>query len=453
MEAAALGAALTLTGAHVTYLDANLNLRADCDPRAQNGKFDDPDVAASWKDKLKKALVANSFTRPLLLLRGIVADQLKLRRLLKKLQPAAIVIFDDRRAGPDLIIRRLAEKLRVPTVLAPFAISSVESDVFARREKSSQQIRSRRWRLAKGWIKRHWPGQIHSDPAAGDLLFFEPLETLVLGLCGVLPKNPWLLGGSSPEVICVTGQDHRAYLVAGGVDPGRIVMTGQPSLDRLMMTKDTRIQLHDELCTQYNLPPNAPFVICAVPQHAEHGMADWTQHRQHTDELFSALKAAGASVLLSLHPKSRRSDYAAVASKYGLPIAQQPLIELLPAADLLVATFSSTIQWAIGLGIPAMVIDAIGSEYRLYEDLPGVVVLRSHSVLAAELTRFVKDPPARREITEATKRGATRVGQIDGRASARVADAIKAVIAGSVTASGRNPLSGAMADAKRSASA
>jgi hypothetical protein len=112
-----------------------------------------------------------------------------------------------------------------------------------------------------------------------------------------------------------------------------------------------------------------------------------------------------------------------------LPIIQERLASVLPAADLLVGTFSSTVAWAVGLGIPALVVDAIGSNFQLYRNVEGVVVVDSHADLQRELVRFVRQPERRRTLAQATAAGAARLGALDGRASERVVAAVAQAVA------------------------
>jgi hypothetical protein len=163
-------------------------------------------------------------------------------------------------------------------------------------------------------------------------------------------------------------------------------------------------------------------------------MASWNEHWRATDELFAALASSGAAALLSLHPKSNREDYAKAAGRHGLAILDEPLSAVLPAADLLVATFSSTVRWAIGLGIPAFVVDAIETNYELYNDLPGVTIFNDHNALGRDLRDFVASADIRALHVVAAKRGAERVGLCDGGASERVVSAIAAAVSARRTA-------------------
>lgn len=417
-EALAVGRRLgDREGVRVRYLDARLVLR-DCltsPARTNAGR------APRLIDRIRELLLRSSFTRALLLLRGLLADRARLRRMLTDAAPDAVVIYDDRRARPDLVLRQVARDHGIPVVMVPFAVSSIEADILMRRENALLRLDARPSLRLKNFVSRRWPGQVARDGCRA-MLFFEPLETCALALLGLLPARPWVIGGSDPDMICALGIDHCDYLLAGGVAPERIGITGQPSLDSVGRICPS--VLRAKLQARYSLDPQAPTVLCAVPQYGEHRMATWERHWQLTEELFSTLTGSGATVLLSLHPKSLQSDYTHVATRHGLTIIDERLNEVLPAVDLLVAGFSSTVRWAIGLGIPAFIVDAVGTEYGLYSDLPGVTIMPNHQSLAEKLRHFLNDHEARARHIAAAKEGASRVGRLDGQASERVARTI-----------------------------
>ena len=121
-----------------------------------------------------------------------------------------------------------------------------------------------------------------------------------------------------------------------------------------------------------------------------------TEHERMTRKLFADLRATGASVLISLHPRSRRGDYQEMADGCGARIAESPLLELLPAADLFVATHSSTVRWAILLKTPIIVLDdfGIGSNGMFGENSLTFVTDRATVKNEAERLLAVSTSPA-----------------------------------------------------------
>jgi CDP-Glycerol:Poly(glycerophosphate) glycerophosphotransferase len=429
-EAIAVGTELGCVGKHpVRYLDARLKWDNELKQFGAAQSMSAAPLTAKLVGHLRALLLASPLGRSVVLLRGVLSDRAKLRAIMAAERPRAVVIFDDRRVRPDLVVRNVADEYGVSVVLVPFAASSVEADVYARRLKRACHVDVGPWRWLKRQLAKYWPEQVHQDATVGRLLFFEPLETITLALTGLLSARPWVLGGSNPDVACAFNDDHRKYLIAGGVRAETIVVTGQPSLDALAVAGASGDDLRSQLRDRYRLPADRPLVICCVPQHAEHHLVSWERHREMTEELFSALVGSGASVLLSLHPKSRLENYADAAARHGLPIIAEQLVKVLPAADLLVAAFSSTVAWAIGLGLPAVVVDALGSNYRLFRDVPGVTVVEDHAALGNVLGGFVRDDTIRAQLRRQAELGAARVGRLDGGASQRVAQAIELAIA------------------------
>jgi len=420
-EASAISRALSAAGHRVSLLCQDASAAA---PSAPAGGRNRGRRWPSFKDMIAWSR-ERDVLRALALFAKIGASRRALRDRFAALQPDAIVIFDDRRVIPDLVARFLAKELGIPTVIAPFAVSTVEADAHMRKGSARLAIEQPPMRWLKRLIARSWPSQI--EAAVGTpMLFYGPWETLMLALRGMLPTRPWVLGGSGPEIVCAAGQDHRDYLLRGGVAPPSIAVTGYASLDEM---KEVRPGLRDVLSSSYGLPRDRPLVVCAVPQHGEHGMVSWDRHMTMTEDLFASLAGAPAAVLLSLHPKSRLGDYEAAAARHCLPILQERLAQVLPAADLLVATFSSTVGWAIGLGIPAIVVDGMGAGFTLYRDLPGVLRVESHVELADALKRTLRTPAALDDLRRAAAASAARVVLLDGKAGQRIVGAVEAAAA------------------------
>jgi hypothetical protein len=365
--------------------------------------------------------------------RAVQASERRISAALERERPAALVIFDDRRLQPDGVALRLAKVRRTPVILAPYAASSREARRFVRRGDLRYAAPPMQCRMLNRLAARRHPEQV-----ADGMLFYPALETLILGGMGKLPSCPWVLGASGPDVVCALGADHRDQLLNEGVRADRIVVTGQATTDTLAIDAAARARLRDRLRAQYRLPTDRPILVCAVPQQGEHGMTSWDRHRILTAELFRALQESGAGVLLSLHPKSRREDYLALSSTHGLEIADERLSELLAAADLFVASFSTTVRWAIGLGIPAFVIDnlnRVNRGYQMYRSVPGVTIVGDHGTLGTMLRNLVADPTKLAVSQTAAAEGMRSLGKVDGRSAARISN----VIAQSIAIEGQSP--------------
>ena len=355
-------------------------------------------------------------------------EERRIQRAVTPIERGAVIVADDRRVSPDLIAVSVARRRGLASVVAPFAISSPEANLFMRQRSNVAVKGPRTSRQIETLIERAWPGQVLQSPHGERSLFYSAWDTVAIAAFGLLPKNPWVMGGSGVDLVCALGGDHRDYLLAGGISEKNIAVTGQPSTDQLALPPERVDRLRSEYTKRYGFVDRRPIAVCAVPQFAEHGIVSWQQHSSVISRLFSALSEAPVSVLLSLHPRSDRASYIDAARRFGLAIAEERIIDLLPVADIFVATYSSTVRWAVGLGIPAFVVDPIGLNYTLYDKLPGVSIFKSLSQLTVSLKEFSGEQMYRHSLEAAAQRGASCVGRIDGQAGERFSSAVQEVI-------------------------
>lgn len=213
---------------------------------------------------------------------------------------------------------------------------------------------------------------------------------------------------------------HRMF-IEQGVPEEKLVVTGKASLDQVFeaMQPASRSRIREEL----GIPPERRVLLCAVPQTAEHGTMSWTQHWQETQFLLATFaRLNGVSVVLSLHPKSKPSDYRPFAERYGAILGKRRVYELLPNCDVFVAGFSSTVMQAVGLGKPAVVVDFFGLGFPAYEDLSGVIILRSRDKLRSTLVRLFSDAEYYSVLAEAQRQRASDWVLLDGKCTERIAE-------------------------------
>jgi len=161
-----------------------------------------------------------------------------------------------------------------------------------------------------------------------------------------------------------------------------------------------------------------------VPQAGEHALVDWERHMELTATLFRALGASGGNVLLSLHPRSRPETYAALARESGCCLLEERLSGVLAVADIFVASYSSTVRWALLMGIPTIMIDLLGFGYEQFAGLPGSVVTRDATELRRVLQKLIADTGERDRMGREAAAQAAGREIFDGRVCARIIEAL-----------------------------
>lgn len=382
----------------------------------------------SLKEKIRNRVKKSEFLMALILLRGINQDKRRINRLFDHYRPKLLIIFDDRFIRPNLVILHQAEQRNIPVLLVPVAQNSLEgADYKIRSDDRTYFLSSSPNRWIKRFLYHFYPMQFYSPGQGQQLCFFKPIEIMVLLICKMLPQNPWIWGGSGFITHCCSlGTNHYNYMIGGGVEPSLVSITGQPSIDTLFKSDNERGALREKLNKDYCLDEKQKLIICAVPQYAEHGLLDWHTHKKLTEELFSILAASDNNILLSLHPKSNISTYKELAVQYNLPILTERISQVLAAADLLIATNSSVVAWAVGASIPAIVIDPLKMD-DLYDGFESIIKLDNHEELSQKIRSVlqIEELTRLRAITEIE---APMLGCYDGQNTARIIQQIEKMV-------------------------
>jgi hypothetical protein len=361
-------------------------------------------------------------------MRDIAADYTRKIReadaLLERESVAALILIGDRQVGWETVLIKIANQRDIPSLIVPFAVSAPEISARLRLKQRRYGMQSLSNRVA-GTLFPHWVYK-HEGKR---LLFFPGIQAVVAWILGIMVENPWSLGGGEATRMAVESPHLRRMFVEQGVPEEKLVVTGKPSVDQTyeaMQPANQRI-IREEL----GIPQAGQVLLCAVPQLAEHLLMPWPQHWQEIEFLLATFdQLKNVSVVLSLHPKSNPSDYKPLADRYAATLAKRRIYELRPACDVFVATFSSTVMQAIGIGKPAVLVDFYGLDYTFYDDAPGVIVLRSRDQLESTLTRLFSDPQYYDRLAEAQRQQASEWILLDGKCTERVVGELYGLIEG-----------------------
>ena len=86
-----------------------------------------------------------------------------------------------------------------------------------------------------------------------------------------------------------------------------------------------------------------------------------------------------------------KEKYKFLEKKYNCLIFDENLAEVLPIADLFLATFSSTVAWSIICGIKTVIIDFYELNFKMYDFLTSVKKIDNKDAFVPELMDFLKE--------------------------------------------------------------
>jgi hypothetical protein len=347
----------------------------------------------------------------------LLVYRLRAAQLFRRCPASLLVVFEDRAPCPEMVYLAEARRRGAKAVLVSFAASSVESDAASRRDRPEHLVDQGPWRRLKQAFAQWYPHQVR-ETSFGRMLFFSLPETVALSACGLLDGRNWHFGGGAIDLCTKISREDLELARKEGAPVERFVVTGQPMMDAMHEARRTG-KAREHLTLQYSLRPDRRLLICAVPHAGEHGLVAWDRHLSLTRELFRALAASGADVLLSLHPRSRADTYRDFAAESGCAILKKRLSAALPAADLFVASYSSTVRWALLMGIPTIMADFLQFRYEQFAALPGSMVVEDAAALGRALKRLVSDG---RELERMGREAAGAAAGVpfDGKVCARI---------------------------------
>lgn len=360
-------------------------------------------------------------------LRAQLGDHLaQLDAVIQEFEPALAVLLTDRQFSWELPLVGLCRSRGMKVLLPPISYPGDRDDLTAIR-------RGPRFN-AEAWpeLRERFPEKCVADRQTGRRVwFYEPAAMLAADGLHLLPPNPWTLGSNGVDLLLVDGEDTRARLIATGSDPERIVVSGHRGHDDLYAGLERRDALRRELAPGAG---DGHWLVASLPPLGEANLCAWDRADQEIrflgQSLAQAAQAHGLTVLVSLHPKMDPARYQYLTDELGLTVCPQSLAELLPAADIFVAPQgSTTIQWAVLCGVPALALDLYGLDLELYADLKGVEIIRDRAELPAAIARLAHDPAHYAALAAAQVRARAGLSPFDGRCGERILAATAGLLA------------------------
>jgi hypothetical protein len=301
-------------------------------------------------------------------------------QVIAEYRPNLVLAIGDRHGDIEAVISKTAQEKCIP-IIVPYMAYSDRSSLVRQRKGNFLYSNPIHSPLYYKWV--YWK---HRDMILDGILYNLPYQIGVYQKFGTQPTNSWALGCGISDIICVENRSTYERYLSYGVNALKLRIIGDTSYDMLFKQYREKDAIAERLKIQYGFRDGRKTILIALPQLAEHDLIPWDSHFSDIEFIMETLSSLDQNVAVSLHPRQDRDRYAYLEEKYACSILDGRLAEWLPAADLFLATFSSTIIWAVLCGIPTVVVDFIELNSGMIKNLTSPTVVNKREVLRDTLT-------------------------------------------------------------------
>jgi Alpha-2,8-polysialyltransferase (POLYST) len=405
----------------------------------RDGRLPAPPVLRWLIEAFKASPLRKVFPKSLkdLVLRSTPAQWLLYRKLYNRMRVeylAAVCRMADRRIDVVLAtgdrhghtegVYLKAAKVRNIPVILPYLAYSDQEGIRDQRKANPMYLLGPLSSLFYRWMFWKMPGQVLRGVS-----YYIPFEAAAYAKFGCLPTNPWAMGCGLSDFVCLdslhTFNRYKSY----GVQESKLRIVGDVAFDILHAGFSRSKGVRAEIAAKYGIDPAKKTLLISLPQLAEHDYLPWDVHFEIIEFIMETLRQSGHNILISLHPKMDRSRYAYLEDKYSASILSERLYQALPACDLFIATFSSTVTWAILCGIPAVVVDFYKLEMKMFDFLRTPCIVSRKEDLADAVEAPFENPLDFSEDWESLSRSTV----FDGKTQERYGNLIRESVRSSQT--------------------
>jgi len=354
----------------------------------------------------------------------ILSEYTKLKldteKVFKELSIKLIVVSGDRTLGYNCCILSVAKALSIKVIIPPVSTISGSNEVAKIRFQNRHDTNV----TNDDDLMSRYPNQFFNLDSSCSVSFFPIYMLEVLDSLNVLPSSPWVYGESFADQILVEGEFQSNRSINGNVPSEKIEIVGDTELDELYFN------LINVEKRKFTGSRGSKLIVIALPQMYEHGLLDLDSQIELVNDLCIGSSKSGAKIIVSLHPKMSLARYEFLQDIQNVVISEEPLREILVAADIFVAiNGSSTWLWATMCGIPTILCDWSGLNYDYIDTRElGVTIVRSKKHYPKLIDKLVKDELYFSSEVKKQKNGSKPLALFDGKASKRISDIINGMI-------------------------
>ena len=301
------------------------------------------------------------------------------------------LLATDRSSGIEASVYLLAKKTGLKTIVLSFATAADFISSYKLRE--AQIYKNQKKSISKN---------VYTHEDLGSRAFFRPFEESALIKLGIFPDNPWVLGSGCCDYMLLESNREKERLIRLGGNKHKYIITGSASHDDLYHSLAKKKSLSEALIKKFQLPYEKNIIV-SLPQYYEHGLCEKKAHFQYIDGLLHQLCELKFNVLITLHPKMKLEDYIHLKNRFPVTILEESLSDVIVVADIFLATYSSTVAWALMCRIPIVMFDHINLNYSDFYSEFELTVVKDNKNLKAEVINTINTTVAHNSEYQAKK--------------------------------------------------
>jgi hypothetical protein len=311
----------------------------------------------------------------------------EISKYINKHQVDLFFMEGDRHRGDEPVFLKLAIVLRMPVII-PYLCRFASYDLMLRGGSGTVFLK-RKYFVSKYIMESQKNLQYKLKEKK---YYYRHYMGNVLQRMGVLTSNPFIMGTGKCTFLCQNSKYFIDKYIKEEVSSQKLLLVGDVSYDSIYKAYLQKDELKQVLIKKYFLEYSRKLVIIALPQWFEHGFISWSEQVKHVNFIVESVCRLGQNVFISLHPKMAHERYHFLESKYSCVILRERLADVLPVADMFIASYSSTVLWAVLCGIPTIVVDFIKLNDSSYDFLSSIKIVKKNHFFHTHLVSKLNQP-------------------------------------------------------------
>lgn len=345
--------------------------------------------------------------------------------LYKHLNPDVIVFGQDFPGSVNALLIKLAKKDDVNTVIVPFAVGTTKEMVESLYDKPEYEVGySSLNKIAASkypkWIN-YYKGKA--------LLRLKGKSIIGLEALGLAPQQPWIPNSSAATKIAVESSSMLEYYKSMGFSEEQLELTGAAYDDLLHLKESESKGTEEKLQKILGLKSDKPILLCAWPTD-QYGSRNIPLEFKSYEDLCHAWAASLAlvrnvtdyQIVIRPHPVTDLDFLKKILKQYKLHknLTLVDTLEIVSISDVFVACVSSTLRWAIALGIPSINYDCYCYGYTDFNTGKGTSTIESYSEYENALLQLCGNQNTYSESQKEQRMVAKEWAMLDGNSLERI---------------------------------